>query len=359
MKSKLLFLAALYLLLFAVASQAQQAQPSADAIRQMLQSPMGQKIMMNGVKTGIRSFWEGKGENLMALSLVQYPEIRTALGLSEEQAQQIQVPPTMEMFNNPEFRNLTAEMQSIPNLGELLTGQNVDEEAQNKFLDIQSRMTSLTMNMMADRMDNLLTPEQKKKIQETQLASMSEVPIVSISAFDVLNLSDAQKRQMEDIKKELEPEFEKNLDSVAGGAMIMLDKFFVETRNQGEIDYSNQDAMRERMQAIQKKLMEDPEYKKINDEMQSQSREFSTRLRTKMFDVLTDVQWRRLQELIDNPPAHAALILKKMKEQRGESVRTGNNVWQPGPSSWQPGDAIPEGYRQERNTRNRFPSAQE
>jgi Ni/Co efflux regulator RcnB len=68
---------------------------------------------------------------------------------------------------------------------------------------------------------------------------------------------------------------------------------------------------------------------------------------TKMFDVLTDEQWARLQKLIDNPPEHAKAYAKKLKEQMGESEKTGG-AWQPGPNSWRPGDPIPEQYRQQR-----------
>jgi len=369
MKPKLFFLTLSCLLLFAATSQAQmqmapqtpQSQPSIDAFNRMLQTPMGQAVMRNGIKTGIRSFWEGNGASLMAIGLAQDPEVRTALDLSDEQFQQIQTPPGMEMFTNPEMRSLMEEMQALgPNLAGMFTGQEVDAETQTRFLNIQSRMTSLTVNLMADRIDNLLTSEQKQKIQEAQLASMSEVPIVSIDAFEVLNLTDAQRQQMEAIKQELEPEFESNLEDVADGAMIMVEKLFAEIERQEEpLNFLDQGAMQERMQVIQRRLMEDPEYKRIQDEMNAQSQAFSTQLRTRMFDVLTDEQWARLQELIDNPPAHAALMLRKLREQRGETEQAaeqpGGNFWQPGPGSWRPGDAIPEVYRIERNTRRPFP----
>jgi len=73
--------------------------------------------------------------------------------------------------------------------------------------------------------------------------------------------------------------------------------------------------------------------------------------------VLTDEQWKRLQELIDHPSELAKIVLKKLKEDRGESEEGKNpgGGWQPGPGSWRPGDAIPEAYRQERNTRGNFP----
>ena len=77
-----------------------------------------------------------------------------------------------------------------------------------------------------------------------------------------------------------------------------------------------------------------------------------------MFDVLTDEQWRRLQDLIDNPPAHARVLVQKLREQRGETEENKNNIWVPGPGSWRPGDPIPEVYRIQRNTRGNFPRPQ-
>jgi len=105
--------------------------------------------------------------------------------------------------------------------------------------------------------------------------------------------------------------------------------------------------------AAMSKLAEDPEYKKIQEALQSKTKAFSTQFRTRLYDVLTDEQWVRLQELIDNPPEHAKALLKKLREQRGEAEKTG--AWSPGPGSWRPGDGIPEGYRIERNTRRQFP----
>jgi Ni/Co efflux regulator RcnB len=103
-------------------------------------------------------------------------------------------------------------------------------------------------------------------------------------------------------------------------------------------------------EAIRKKLLaEDPEYKKIYEEIQSQGKAFSTKFKTKMFDVLTDEQWARLQQLIDNPPEHARAFRNRLQKQRGEAEKKGE--WMPGPNSWRPGDPIPEQYRQQRNER--------
>ena len=50
------------------------------------------------------------------------------------------------------------------------------------------------------------------------------------------------------------------------------------------------------------------------------------------------------------------MFRKHLKKQQGESEDTKKTeVWMPGPGAWQPGGAIPEGYRIERNRRSGFP----
>ena len=350
-----LFLAAVScLLLFAAVGLAQQPQ----AVNQIFQTPIGQERAKNAVKAGIRVAWDGRGNFLDVLGMMQDTEFRSAFGVSDEQYQQFQnFPRNMMARENPELKKLQEEIQAIPNLRNLISGQDVDEVAQRKLLDLQSRMILLSMADMAGAIDSHLTPEQKQKLNEAYLVAMSAIPTISPRAFEALHLTETQKQQIEAIKKELEPEFEKHLNQFADRQVILGGKLAAEIEKQGGLvnfrENVTLDIIQERMQVIIQKLMtEDPEFKKIQDEVLSQSRAFSEKFRIKMFDVLTDEQWTRLLALIDNPPVYATLILKKMKERRWESERSG--IWQPGPDAWQPGDAIPAQYRQERDERRRF-----
>jgi hypothetical protein len=67
----------------------------------------------------------------------------------------------------------------------------------------------------------------------------------------------------------------------------------------------------------------------------------------KLFDVLTDEQWVRLQDLIDNPPEHAKALRERLRDYNEQAAQT----WQPSATPWMTGEAIPESYRQERNAR--------
>jgi Ni/Co efflux regulator RcnB len=155
---------------------------------------------------------------------------------------------------------------------------------------------------------------------------------------------------MERIKKELEPEFEKHLNNFSDGNVIMTNKILDAFEKQGGKNF--EDLTKKAPQIITRLKADDPQFKKTFEDIVTQSRLFTTQFKTKMFDVLTDEQWKRLQELIDTPPEYAKVLRKKLKEQIGESEKT--DAWAPGPNSWRPGDPIPEGYRQNRSKR-RFP----
>ena len=345
MKMTLPFAVVLCLLVFVFAGLAQP--PQIDR-----QDPMVQQAQKNALEAAFRSIWEGRGANLVAAGVLNDPDVRIALGVSEEQYQNIRDAMGNignEMQNHPDYQKFMEEVEAagIPDNPAAL--QNVDAETMDKLLDIQRRLSSFTTNYMSDCIGNALTPEQKHKIGEAQLASLGELPVISPSMFEVLGLSDDQKQEMKKIKKDFEPEFEKTLESFTNSAMMMLNKSFSEHEKQQGID----------TEEIQNKLMaEDPEYKRVHDELMSTGKAFATRFKTKMFDILTDAQWMRLQELIDHPPVHARVYLKSMKAMSGEAEKSGGG-WSPGPHSWRPGDPIPVEYRQERNTRRGFPRSEQ
>ena len=357
MKTKLFLLAVSSLFLFSLATYAQQMQGPPNFAQ--MRSPAMQAMMKNGMKAGLRTFWDGRGGNLMALGLMHDPDIRTALGVSNEQFQDIQgIQQSLprELQKHPEFQKIMGEMQALGD-PRTLFGENVDEATRTKAQEIQGKMASLSIEIMSDAIGNAITPEQKKKMNESLLANMSEMPMLSPSMFEVLDLTDAQKQQMEGIKKELEPAFEKNLEEFTSGSMLVAGKAFDELEKQGG-DFTNPADVQKKMIDITKKLeAEDPEFKKIQQDLQTKGKAFAMQFHTKMFDVLNDEQWKRLQNLIDNPPEYAKAFGKKIREQKAATDKAG--AWQPGPSSWKPGDAIPEQYRQERNEKRRFPKTEE
>ncbi|MDR0328113.1 MAG: hypothetical protein LBI05_07460 [Planctomycetaceae bacterium] len=288
------------------------------------------------------------------------PDVRAALNVSDEQFQQIRDAPMRglkEMQNNPENLEMVKERESIlersgvrpPSLGGyVLHPKDFDDDTWKRIQDIQKKQLSLQMIVISESYNGILTPEQQKRMNEALIANMGLLPIVSPNMFEALNLTEAQKQRMKTLQKELEPDFEKHLESIANAQKKLEDWRSAEINKQ-------EGTQEEKMRAADKKLAGDPEYKKILDEIQTMNKTFAARFKTAMFDVLTDVQWERLQELVDNPPDIAKILEEKLREGNAKSEASGG--WQPGPDSWKPGDPIPEQYRKERNQRGNFPRA--
>ena len=298
MKARLLIVAILCLWFFLVTGFSQQsAPPKFDFV---------QELAKLGTKNRLRTAWNGSLN--LAIGMIVNPEIREGWGITDEQCQQIEdiqrgLRIHQEYRETPEYLKIEEEWKV--QLNDLLM-RNADKETrERKRLEFEAKIIEGTHRFKDNALDNLLTIEQKRKIREWELVVMSEMSLPTPNMFEALDITDTQKQQMEAIKKELEPEFERFLEQYANG-------------------------------------IHNP----------PQGKALAMQLKVKMFDVLTDEQWDRLQELTDNPPEYAMVLLRKIRERQNESETT--KSWQPGPDSWKPGDGIPEQYRQERNER-RFP----
>jgi len=346
------------------------------------------------LKDSFRQYWDGQIVNRTTLEALGNPAVRAAWGISGEQwrqirdqqdtalasARHIHIDFTLDdeisirSMSMSEMAMFTDEMV-LPDVWENVEGFEVTDPLELEFrreidVTVMERLeemrergntiqSSLINNAIADAINYNLTSEQRQKIQESLLANLGAMPIISLNMFEALDLTDAQREQMEQIKKELEPEFEKTLDKWVNGELA-LDKRIKEEA------FKQRDGILIVDNTLRRKLVaEDPKLKEAFAEIQSQGRTFSTRFKIAMFDVLTDEQWFRLQDLIDNPPEHALVFRKMLKKLAGESEKDesetseSSDVWVPGPISWRPGDAIPEAYRIERNTRRQFPRGEE
>jgi Spy/CpxP family protein refolding chaperone len=338
MQAKLLFAILLCFLLLAVVGVAQQRTPL-------------EQIRVNQSKKSILERWYGEQTGHVVANALKDTNFRAVLGISDEQRLRIQ---ELEQdmrhgLKNPELIKISEEMKEVqtamgPNF------QNADEETIKKFTDLQDRWQAETN--MSDTIDRAiaqtLTPEQAKKIKEAQLARLLETSVVSTNIFDVFDLTDVQKQQMAAVKKKLEAEFDEQLEKLA--IAEAKDQAYInaeteaEIKRQGLVGSLSSDVI---VPISDKVIKEYPDFWKTQNEIRTQGEQFSSQFKTRMFDVLTDEQWVRLQKLIDDPPEHAKAFYN--------AVRPKNAVWTPGPNSWQPGDPIPEEYRQQRNTRGNFP----
>jgi len=302
-----------------------------------------------------RSTWNGS--LLTTLGFLINPEFREAWDISDEQYQQITaIREGAEYMTSPEYLAIEAEMNRQLNDPPL---RNADERTRmDKFLEFQETLSTIGWEFRGNVLDSLLTAEQKQKIREFELVNMSEWRFKSFHSFEAFDLTDEQKQELEAIKKEFEPEFERQLEDFVNREDLdnqMYRMVKAEYERQTGIDLKDFQNLRNfRMTQYDtlraKMLAENPEFKRMHEEMTAERELFAVQFRTRMFDVLTDEQWNRFQELLDNPPDYIKAWRKKIEEAAKEA-----GTWQPGPGSWRPGDGIPEQYRLERNTRSRFP----
>jgi len=367
MKTKQFFLTLTCLLLWVIMGQSNVAQTQESSKTQQ-DSERHQSIS--------RSFWDGRGTSISTEALLSDREFRAALGVSDKYYQEILASvrnAVGRISDTPEYREAVREYDDAI---EALTGrrgmmsqvipQNADAKALNRFREAAGRMESMAREFARGSsqrhdaaMEEALSSELKQKIQEAWLAAMDETSMFSPRVFEVLNLTDAQKQQMERIKKELGPELEKHLETYGNNAAKILERVNA-VRRQPDYQRTIADVG---LNAYMRKLEAEPEHKKLLDESYASSKAFATLFRKRMFEILNDEQRKRLQELTDSPPAHARILIQRLKRENwgqheeGEGKRAGSDkdVWTPGPDSWQPGDPLPEEFRQERDTRRTFP----
>ena len=345
----------------AAAMEAQQRQMA--AMREMQRSPAMQQMQRNSMRQMMNSFWEGDGSSMMANAFLHQRDFRQGIGVSDEQWQRIMRAPSEVMENNPRFQEIQTEMMEFMTQDGGPFGPNGTEEMQNRYIELQMQMQTELQGDMMERMQNAvnenLTPDQIQKIQEAQISAMSTFPIVSPNMFEALGLSDAQKQQLDGIKREMAPEFERHVDKLVDMSMKMSEAMQDEMERINDImrDTTDHEERMRLMENLHENIRRDnPDLQQAINEMMESGREFSDSLKFRMFDVLTDEQWERMIDLVDNPPDYVRAVIAEMRRSMGADDSGSDGQWRPGPNSWQPGEGVPEEYRRQRNTPGGFPS---
>ena len=296
--------------------------------------------------------------------LLRRNDFREGIGISQEQNQIIQerlrsidYATSPDRSNDPDFTPLLEEERELRRSFSEAVRSNapfdVLEEIQNNRLEIKMTMAEMQSERRANLFTENLTPEQMKRIQEFHISAMSEANFVFPQMFEALGLSDEQKKQLDEIKKRVVPEFEKHVNrqvEYEGKFREKLNEVLVEKLNAVPDQKERQRLLDDTQRRLRAEMQ--PEWSEI---MES-GKGLADTLKIRMFDVLTDEQWARMIDLIDNPPDYVRKVVEEMREQhRIANVNSSSGGWQPGPNSWKPGDPVPEQYRIERNVRSRFP----
>ncbi len=221
--------------------------------------------------------------------------------------------------------------------------ENATEEQRQDYIAASGAITEMWLNDMQRDIEETLSPEQLQKVRALELQLLSEVGLPSPAMFEPLGLSDEQKKQMEEIKKEMEPEFDKLLDE---SMTLRQERFklmgaFLAEEYKDKKPASNDEIF----QAMVKVELTDELKQKYRENME-RGRKFTTLLKSRLMNVLTDEQLDKMQQLLDNTPDFVKQMLAQMKAQREANEKAGN--WTPGPDSWRPGDGAPEEFKRQR-----------
>jgi len=299
-------------------------------------------------RSNIRATWNGSLISVVN-GIATVPEFREGWNISDEQFQQIEallrpggVRPAYTTF--PEYREIEEEHRRKQIY---LFEQGASEQTRmDAYLEYSEKRSAIRNEFINNSLDDILTEEQIQMMREYQLADMSNQPFLFLATgFEALGLTEEQRQMIETIKKEFEPEFEKMLDDYLSDRNREM--WRVHQNFAAQIGDNHYQRVHNRLMA------ENPAYRRHHEEIAAHRERFESQFMVKVFDVLDDNQWNRLQDLIDNPPEYLAAFRNRLAE---EAAARGQ-MWQPGPDSWRPGMPVPESYRQQRNER-RFPRPQ-
>jgi Ni/Co efflux regulator RcnB len=331
-----------------------------DSMRKRLEAyltPAGQQERRETTRRAMRVYWDNSRPEILARHVDNYEDLREGIGISPEQYQIIQDARVIQTTQDGQVISNYPVISAIHNeISEFTAkhpgvqyGENVTEETRKKYFELMEKNQEAMKEVITNSVINNLTPDQLEKVKEFHISIMSEGMYVSPGMFEILNLSDEQKKQLDEIKKEMESEFEKHVDIVTELGLIFAEKTLNELNKLDSETMQMQGNQIEQMkilEEVQDKIRKsDAEVKQMEGKLLNFSKALANKLKIKMFDVLTDAQWDRMTDLIDNPPEY---VKKLMRKKYGDDEPGG---WQPGPNSWRPGDPIPEQYRQEREER--------
>ena len=341
----------------------------AETLRKQLRSPVIRQAMKNLMTHEMASYWNGISS--ISESFLVDDELREGFGISQEQRQNIKdatqnlgrisIQDGRVVADDPDMQLIQDE---IDKLGGNPYAENISDETRQRIFELDLKQSDVITIKTQNVINEVLTPDQLKKIKEFQISYMSApaaMPFITPGMFEALDLSDGQKGQLAAIKKEMDSEFAKEMDKWGEIQLKFSEKIQeaidkrLKERLEGVTDPEEQLKIRE--QIGREPLVGD--IRKANPDLQREwdaaiesGQGFSNRLKFKMFDVLTDEQMERMAQLIDNPPDY---VKKTLRRWRGlGDNETGE--WKPGPDSWKPGDPIPAEYLQHREEQKaRFP----
>lgn len=308
-------------------------------------------------RTTMKAQWNGKATRLSIQPLFEDSGFRDAMGFTEEQIQQLDFMTSKggsmghwfqtKKLGDPKLKKMLEEAAEIQEGDHHML--HITPEQRERYHELLEEMTDYYYEETQKDFEKVLTPEQLQSVHETEIALLSEMGMVNPAMFEALDLTEEQRAELEEIKKEMETEFEALIEDSVAVQNATKDILYESLKN-GEI------TSYEELEKSLETASENPENKKKIEKTRlehvDKGRQFMSRFKVKMLDVLSDAQLEKMQTLIEQPPKYLADYLKKIQAQRDAMKKAGH--FNPGPDAWEPGDPIPEEYLEKRLP-GRFP----
>lgn len=252
----------------------------------------------------------GFGGGIGARQLVQNDEIKSRLGLTEQQVEQLQ-----KIADEMRPRDGRGTRQQ----GDRNQGERPPRPSQAQMEQMRAEMEK-RMTEAREKINTVLTPEQREKYKELsfQMAGGLDSPFLNSRMLDVVQLTEEQKAKIKAIEDEREKEGRAAMEQFRG----------IDWRNPSEED-------RSRMQ-------------KLREEGEKRAKKYSELIQV----VLTPEQKDKARALTEEG--------KGLRPQRGGPRGGGpdrGGDYRPGNDSWQPGQGARNQDGQNRN-RRAFPTSE-
>lgn len=362
MKHLSLFLCVFF---FAAILAAQESDPE-----QMLKQIEQQIRFMNSPRAALQneadyrciSPYDGQG-TWQAMKIISQAGGQEDLGLTDEQVAalpflQHENEITREYFQrmrqqpSEEFMQAAQTIQAATPQDDPFFEKATDEQKQ-AFVEANTDFLMLSVKDLERQIDATLTPEQMLQVRKLEMQLMPEFGMPYPSMFDVLDLSEEQKKEMRKIADEMKPEYEKLLSE---SAALRYDRLY--RSRQATFEQHRQKpftSIQDFRQAINQALKTvKPDAEKYN-RLQEKGIQFTTRLKGRLMNVLTDEQLDKMQKIMDETPEWAKKVLAEMQKQREQMAKS--DQYMPGPESWRPGDGTPKEFKEQRQKKP-FPTGE-
>ena len=264
----------------------------------------------------------GAGSSLALLAAVDSPEVRSEIGMTDEEASAVRAVRMQIMMSAPQYLNRLRTF----------TPENAESLQQDISRDLER---------FASSVNRAIPPERKAKMDKLTFQTIGGVdsPFISIDSLGALNLSEDQKGKMQSIFSEMREERMAHIE--AGLAMA---ERVLAAGGPGNLSPEEWAALdRERID--------------LENKMFATTEKLSERLR----QHLTPEQLRLEQELMASRPDFLPGLPQRMRRGGMQGVDRGgrgSNFYVPGAGSWQPGMPMSMPTQESPRRSSRFPRAE-